>query len=79
MLTTTTYDPKYSERHRFWVAMVKSKGSDPRPYHHGDLRLAIVTAALEILSETESVDLAFVPYVFCSPLAIKGFCSSAHG
>jgi AcrR family transcriptional regulator len=27
-----------------------------RPYHHGDLRRAIVRAALEILSETQSVD-----------------------
>ena len=25
-----------------------------RPYHHGDLRRAIVTAALDILSETQS-------------------------
>src|SRR6202165_723000 len=28
--------------------------SDERPYHHGDLPRAIVTAALEILSETQS-------------------------
>ena len=27
-----------------------------RPYHHGDLRRAIVIAALEILSETESLE-----------------------
>src|ERR1700751_4478700 len=27
-----------------------------RPYHHGDLRRAIVNAALEILSETQSLD-----------------------
>ena len=27
-----------------------------RPYHHGDLRRAIVTAALEILSETQSLE-----------------------
>ena len=27
-----------------------------RPYHHGDLRRAIVKAALEILSETQSLD-----------------------
>ena len=27
-----------------------------RPYHHGDLRRAIVTAALDILSETQSVE-----------------------
>jgi AcrR family transcriptional regulator len=36
--------------------MTKQKHSDLRPYHHGDLRRAIVTAALEILSETQSVD-----------------------
>ena len=27
-----------------------------RPYHHGDLQRAIVTAALEVLSETQSTD-----------------------
>src|SRR5262252_10592455 len=27
-----------------------------RPYHHGDLRRAVVSAALEILSETQSVE-----------------------
>lgn len=32
------------------------KEANSRPYHHGDLRRAIVTAALEILSETQSVD-----------------------
>src|SRR6188474_2196917 len=36
--------------------MGKQKKSDARPYHHGDLRRAIVTAALEILSETQSMD-----------------------
>ena len=30
--------------------------SDERPYHHGDLRRAIVQAALEILRETQSVE-----------------------
>src|SRR6185312_15394339 len=29
---------------------------DERPYHHGDLRRAIVKAALEILQETQSLD-----------------------
>ena len=29
-----------------------------RPYHHGDLRRAIVKAAVEILSETQSLDLS---------------------
>src|SRR4051812_47271793 len=33
--------------------MLKSQ-SDERPYHHGDLRRAIVKAALEILRETQS-------------------------
>jgi len=36
--------------------MVKYKDSETRPYHHGDLRRVIVTAALEILNETQSVD-----------------------
>src|SRR6188474_3846941 len=30
--------------------------SNERPYHHGDLRRAIVQAALEILSETQSLE-----------------------
>ena len=30
--------------------------SDERPYHHGDLRRAIVKAALEILRETQSLE-----------------------
>src|SRR6187399_3593481 len=30
--------------------------SNERPYHHGDLRRAIVRTALEILSETQSVE-----------------------
>src|SRR3954454_17419650 len=30
--------------------------SEERRYHHGDLRRAIVTAALEILGETQSLD-----------------------
>ena len=30
--------------------------SDERPYHHGDLRRAIVKAALEILQETQSLE-----------------------
>jgi AcrR family transcriptional regulator len=36
--------------------MGKQKKSETRPYHHGDLRRAIVAAALEILSETQSVE-----------------------
>lgn len=30
--------------------------SDERPYHHGDLRRAIVNAAMEILHETQSIE-----------------------
>src|ERR1700756_2211762 len=30
--------------------------ADDRPYHHGDLRRAIVKAALEILHETQSLE-----------------------
>src|SRR4029077_8502810 len=30
--------------------------SGERPYHHGDLRRAIVTAAMEILQETQSLE-----------------------
>ena len=36
--------------------MPRHKDAELRPYHHGDLRRAVVTAALEILSETQSVD-----------------------
>src|SRR3954451_18093555 len=36
--------------------MAKSKDTSERPYHHGDLRRAIVGAALEILSETQSLE-----------------------
>jgi AcrR family transcriptional regulator len=37
--------------------MAKPRSNLPdRPYHHGDLRRAVVTAALEILSETQSHD-----------------------
>jgi AcrR family transcriptional regulator len=40
-----------------FTAMTKPPSNIPeRPYHHGDLRRAIVTAALEILSETQSVE-----------------------
>jgi AcrR family transcriptional regulator len=36
--------------------MSKRSNIPERPYHHGDLRRAIVTAALEILRETQSVE-----------------------
>src|SRR4029450_91732 len=36
--------------------MPKPDHVQERPYHHGDLRRAVVVAALEILSETQSVD-----------------------
>src|SRR6202162_1044903 len=39
------------------MLMTKSRSNVPeRPYHHGDLRRAIVTAALDILSETQSLE-----------------------
>ena len=38
------------------VAMGKRVDIRERPYHHGDLRRAIVRAALEILSETQSAE-----------------------
>src|ERR1700681_4846784 len=39
------------------MAMTKPRSNVPeRPYHHGDLRRAIVTAALDILSETQSLE-----------------------
>src|SRR5262245_31130726 len=34
----------------------KDMKQEERPYHHGDLRRTIVRAALEILSETQSVE-----------------------
>jgi AcrR family transcriptional regulator len=36
--------------------MTKPLDVQERPYHHGDLRRAIIGAALEILSETQSVE-----------------------
>ena len=36
--------------------MATSDNVQERPYHHGDLRRAIVRAALEILSETQSLE-----------------------
>jgi AcrR family transcriptional regulator len=36
--------------------MAKPNDVQERPYHHGDLRRAIVRAALEILSETQSLE-----------------------
>src|ERR1700674_2994264 len=37
--------------------MTKRRSNVPeRPYHHGDLRHAIVIAALDILSETQSLE-----------------------
>ena len=38
------------------LAMAKPVGVQQRSYHHGDLRRAIVSAALEILSETQSLE-----------------------
>src|SRR6188472_3521579 len=36
--------------------ITKANDVQERPYHHGDLRRAIIKAALEILSETQSVE-----------------------
>src|SRR5205809_5478292 len=36
--------------------MPKPDHVQERPYHHGDLRRAVVVAALEILSETQSLE-----------------------
>ena len=38
------------------VPMARPKNLNERPYHHGDLRRAIVKAALEILNETQSLE-----------------------
>jgi AcrR family transcriptional regulator len=40
------------------VAMGKHADIRERPYHHGDLRRAVVSAALEVLRETQSVDVS---------------------
>lgn len=40
-----------------WTTMTKpNSGAEDRPYHHGDLQRAIVSAALEVLSETQSTE-----------------------
>lgn len=36
--------------------MKKNQSSTPRPYHHGDLRRAIVAAAVDLVRETQSVE-----------------------
>ena len=46
---------KYERTQRFAESMPKPQ-SHERPYHHGDLRRAIVQAALEILRETQSLE-----------------------
>src|SRR5499427_8436565 len=40
------------------LAMANTVDIQERPYHHGDLRRAIVKAALEILSETQSLEIS---------------------
>jgi hypothetical protein len=37
-----------------------------RPYHHGDLRRAIVTAALQILSETQNLEFSLREFARCA-------------
>ncbi len=36
--------------------MQKTQSSTPRPYHHGDLRRAIVAAAVDLVRETQSIE-----------------------
>jgi AcrR family transcriptional regulator len=36
--------------------MKNNRSSTPRPYHHGDLRRAIVEAAVDLVRETQSVE-----------------------
>src|SRR3954454_21387401 len=40
--------------------------SEERPYHHGDLRRAIVKAALEILRETQSLEFSLRELARCA-------------
>ena len=47
---------KIHVRNKSCVEHMAKTQPDERPYHHGDLRRAIVKAALEILSETQSLD-----------------------
>jgi AcrR family transcriptional regulator len=56
MLTMTTPAPKCRANSAFGTNMAKSQEVNDRPYHHGDLRRAIVIAALEILKETQSLE-----------------------
>lgn len=50
MLTRATFNPK-------WIVMTKANSTaEQRPYHHGDLHRAIVSAALEVLSESQSTE-----------------------
>ena len=55
MLTLPTSWAKWCNSTQICGAMPKPQ-SNERPYHHGDLRRAIVKAALEILSETQSLE-----------------------
>jgi AcrR family transcriptional regulator len=56
MLTTTTLELRNADRDNIRVEPMSKAKPDERPYHHGDLRRAVVTAALEILKETQSLD-----------------------
>lgn len=50
MLTSTTFPPNCA-------TMTKPNiTAEERPYHHGDLHRAIVSAALQVLSETQSTE-----------------------
>lgn len=40
-----------------WTNMTQDiSTTEPRPYHHGDLHRAIVEAALDVLSESQSTE-----------------------
>ena len=57
MLTLPTCPTNCEKSQRLIESDANAKAqSDDRPYHHGDLRRAIVKAALEILHETQSLE-----------------------
>src|ERR1700681_1419981 len=55
MLTSATFETKCRRGTEIFGTMASPDSVEERPYHHGDLRRAIIRAALEILSETQSL------------------------
>src|SRR6186713_1832035 len=55
MLTAATCGSRWESNREISHTMAKHSAPE-RPYHHGDLRRAIVKAALDILSETQSLE-----------------------